>query len=176
MRLVDIKFDDMDELDPIFTLKKLYDVTGNCLENGYLGEEFTTFNFDENHTLEYATHCERRGSIIDSRGASLLDSVLIKQTKTSDELTSYYLYSWDSNKNVYAVLTVESEDYLNRYYDQMKKMNVNLCDGDISLNFEKMGLTFDGVNRVLLNQTVNPMDSMFEDIDNSIEDEISYRK
>ena len=176
MRLVDINLEERDELDPVFTLKRLYDVTGNCYENGFLGEEFIYFNYDENHILEYATNCEKKGSIIDSRGASLMDSVLIKQTQTSEELTSYYLYSWDTNKNVYAILTVENEDYLNRYYEQMKKMNVNLCDGDISMNFEKMGLTFDGVHRVLLNQTVNPMDSLFEEMDDSLIERNSFRK
>ena len=163
MRLVDINFNEMDEIDPIFTLKKLYDATGSCFENGFLGENFTYFNFDDNHIFEYATKCDRKGSVVESRGASLMDSVLVKQTQTNDDLITYYLYSWDTNKNVYTVLTVENEYYLNQYYDQMKKMNVNLCDGDISLNFEKMGLTFDGVHKVLLNQPFNPMDSFFED-------------
>ena len=163
MRLSEINSDESYEMDPILSLKRLQQATGNSIMNGFLGEDLSNCYFDDNGYLEFMTDCEREGVKIHSCGAVLEDSVIIKQVQSDRDNTTHHLYSWDLNNYHYTFLAIEDEDHLNRFYDTIKRTNTNLCVGDISDNFKKIGLSFDFVNRVLLNQSIDPFHQMFDD-------------
>ena len=91
----------------------------------------------------------------------MYEIVLISQTVKSSSDTSYRLYSWDVNNECYTLLSFDREFALKRYYDVIKRFNVNLNGDDVSSLFKEMGLTFDNVIQILLNQKVNPIDRMF---------------
>ena len=142
-------------------LVKLYKDTGNVISSGYLGEKFNDAYFDGNGRFNYSTHKESDEAVIDSHGIILDESVLISQTVKSSSDTSYRLYSWDVNNECYTLLSFDREFALKRYYDVIKRFNVNLNGDDVSSLFKEMGLTFDNVIQILLNQKVNPIDRMF---------------
>jgi hypothetical protein len=174
MRLREISIDGYSEVDPIVTLKRLYDTTGSCVMNGLLGEELKNCNFDENGVFEFTTDCENDDVQIHSQGAVLSDSVLIKQTQKDHNQSSCHLYSWDLRKRHYTFLSIQDEEHLNRFYNRIKRTDTNLCQGDISKSFQNMGLTFDAVNRVYLNQSIDPLHQMFDDEFSKEEKESSF--
>ena len=144
-------------------LEMLYQKTGNCPMNGFLGERLKDVSFDEEGRLEFSTHKEVDGTTIDSRGAVLTDSVLVRQNRESEVSTFHYLYSWDVPEGAYTFLAFDDEDAMKRFYQVIKRFDANLCDADISSVFQKMGLTFDSVTQVLLRQKASGLDEMFQE-------------
>ena len=167
MKLFDVNFNKIDELDPLYTLKKLFDVTGNCIENGLLAEDFTDCGFNEEHRLEYSTGYDNDGFAIASHGVVLPSGVLIKQVRSLDNDISYNLYSWDIYDNTYTNITFDNENALNNCFDTLKDKNISLSDANIEETFNSLGLSVDGVKNVLQNQhtkTVTTMPSSNDDI------------
>ena len=148
--------------DYVQPLVMLYKRVGNHSKDGYLGEKLDVL-FDGDGKLHYSTHKEINEGAVDSQGVVLGDSVLIKQVQRSHDLTSYRLYFWDTKKDMYTFLSFDNELSLNRYYDVIQRFGVSLCDEDISILFQEMGLTFESVNQILINQRNNPLDYMFEE-------------
>ena len=144
-------------------LEVLYKKTGNCSANGYLGEKLQDVSFDTEGRLEFSTHKEVDDVVVDSKGAVLSDSILVKQTQKGHSFTSCQLYSWDVSQNKYTFLAFDNEDSLNQFYSVIKRFDANLCDEDVSSLFQEMGLTFESVIQVLLNQERSPIEGMFEE-------------
>lgn len=143
-------------------LEKQFKRNGSCPMNGYLGEDMKV-SFDEEGRLEFSTQKTVEGSEVDSKGVALSEGVLVKQTQKSPASNSYRLYSWNEEGDRYTFLAFDSQRALDQYYKVLKRFNASLCDDDISTMFQEMGLSFESVTQVLLNQERNPMDAMFEE-------------
>lgn len=150
-------------------LEKLYNNAGNCVMDGFLGDSVDSCNFDENGILEFSSRKEKDGVIVQSVGAVLSDSILIKQNQEGEMSEFHNLYSWNKSGDSYTYLCFDDESVLNRYYGVMKRFDVDLCSEDISTAFKRMGLSFDNVTQVLLNQKVDPVQRMFDEEMNSEE-------
>ncbi len=147
----------------INVLEKLCNKTGNCSMNGYLASSLVDCSFDENGVLEFYSCKKDESGTTDSIGCVLDDSVLIKQVQKG-ELSDYSrLYSWNVEDGVYTYLEFDDKSALNTFYNRIKRMGVNLCDDDLSTSLQGMGLTFDNVTKVLINQKVDPLMSMFDE-------------
>ena len=143
-------------------LRMLYKNNGSCLVNGYLGDDVKDVSFDDNGHFEFTTHKDFDDSTVDSKEAVLDNSVLIKQTQKGYDFVSFRIYSWDVEQNKYSLLGFDRKDAMDRYYEVLKNNDINLCDDDISVLLQEVGLTFDSVTQVLLNQQTNPLDNMFQ--------------
>ena len=148
MRLLNVEFSVLDELDPLYTLKKLYDVTGNCLENGLLAEEFTNCEFDDEHRLMYFTSSEKDGNVINSQGVVLLNSVLIRQVQSVNDDEIYNIYSWNTFDNVYTKVTFDNKKALNNCFGALLDNHICLCDVDVEETFNKLNIPVDSVRSV----------------------------
>ena len=163
MKLFDVDFKNLDTLDPFYSLKGLYDVTGNVPESGFLAEDFIDCDFDDNNKLEFTTDCEKKGYIYSSCGVVLNDSVLIKQIFSTFIADLYFLYSWDTNDNIYTLLTFDDEELLDKFYDGIKNNNINLCSCDIADSLKKANLKIEDVKEIFPNQKLDPLKHMLDD-------------
>lgn len=143
-------------------LINLYNKTGNSSLSGYLGEELKDVLFDGDGKLHFSTDKKVEDIEINSHGVVLTDSVLIKQVQKGRYNSSYRLYSWDVDDSKYTFISFDNNMALNRYYDTVQRFDVSLCGEDISSLFQEMGLSFESVSQIILNQTMNPMDVLFE--------------
>lgn len=144
-------------------LEKLRDDAGNCIMNGFLTDSVSSCNFDSNGLLEFTSNKEKDGTLISSVGVVLPDSILIRQTQKGEVSSYYSLYSWDDEEECYTYLSFDSGDALKNYYERIKRLGVNLCKEDISDAFKAMGLSFENVTQVLLNQKVDPIQRMLDE-------------
>ena len=142
-------------------LRTLYQQTGDRLVSGFLGGEIERLELDEDGHLFFSTHREREEVQTDSRGVILDTSILIKQRQKGREDSFYRIYSWDLDAKQYTMLSFDGESSMNRFFNVMKRFDMNIGGEDITEVFRDMGLTFDSVNQILLNQSVNPMDELF---------------
>lgn len=162
MNISEFKTDD-DKSSSISRLESLYHNAGNCVMDGFLGDSVYSCAFDENGVLEFSSTKDKDGTVMESVGAVLSDGILIKQ-KQSGEFTQYHnLYSWNSESDSYTFLCFDDQSVLDRYYDVMKRLDANLCSEDITSEFKRMGLSFDNITQVLLNQKVDPIQRMLDD-------------
>lgn len=137
---------------------------GNCLANGYLGEENAEFFVDDSGILEYKTVHSSSEFETYSVGAILSDSVLIKQTQKSDSRIYNQLISWDVGNNSYTYVAFDNAEALDDCYQKLKSGDVNLSKKDISTEFSKLGISFDHVAQVLLDQKVDELSFMVESV------------
>ena len=144
-------------------LEKIYLISGNCIMNGFLGEDLLGTNLDDNGNFEFMSSKKSDEGVVDSVGVVLEDSILIKQVDQEESNTYYKLYSWDVETGTYTYLSLENQNSLNHFYNVIKRFGKNLCDEDISSSLAEMGLTFDTVTQVLLNQNVDPIERMFDE-------------
>lgn len=152
-----------DVVGSVDRLERLCNNAGNCVMNGFLGDSVSSCNFDENGILEFSSRKESEGVAVDSVGAVLSNSILIKQKQNGEMMHYHNLYSWDEDSDSYTYLSFDNEGELNRCYDTIKRFDANLCRDDITALFRNMGLSFDSVTQVLLNQKVDPIQRMFDD-------------
>ena len=138
-------------------LTTFYKRTGNCMMNGFLGDSLQNVSFDEDGRLQFSSLKEGE-TTVDTKGVVLSDSILLKQTVKEEGSTGYRLYSWDVDEDRYTFLSFDNPMTMNRYFDVIKRFDSNLCDEDISLLFQEMGLKFESVNQVLLNQKYRSVD------------------
>ena len=144
-------------------LGKLEKNAGNCIMDGFLGEDFLDLSFDDEGRLQFMSNKKIDDTSIDSIGVVLSDSVLIRQVEQNSILRSYRLYSWDVDRNLYTFLEFDDKSSWNHFFDVIKRFDICLCGGDISSQFQEMGLTFESVTQILLNQRVDPLSRMFDD-------------
>lgn len=140
MRLFDVDFRYLDELDPMYTLKTLYDVTGNCPETGYLEDEFIECGYTKEHDLEFATRHIDDSMDVKTVGIVLPTGVTLKQTRTAGDVSTNYLYSWDTRDNEYSYVCFDSLPALEAFYNRVTADEVNLCDVDIDEYAKENGL------------------------------------
>jgi len=160
MNIEELKQYGEDFTKPLVTL---YQNTGNCTVSGFLGEELQDVYFDGDGKLFFSTHKESDEISIDSHGVVLTDSVLIRQVQKGRYQSSYRLYSWDVDQDMYTFISFDNGMTLKRYYDTIQRFGTDLCGEDISSVFQEMGLTFDHVNQILLNQKVSPIEKMLRE-------------
>ncbi len=160
MNINDLKLYGDELTEPLLVLFKK---TGNKSISGYLGEEFNDLLFDDDGKIHFSTIKNADGMKIDSHVVLLDNSILIKQTQKGNYSSSYRLYSWDIDNDRYTYISFDNPIALNRYYDTIKRFDISLCGEDISSLFQEMGLTFESINQILLNQSIDPMEVLFDE-------------
>ena len=136
----------------INTLKELYKKTGNCVMNGYLGEALDNVYLDDNDEIIFNSHHEAYRCITDSRGVVLDDSVLIKQIQNDGKNSYYQIFSWNVLKTKYSYILFDSCDVMDFAYEKLKAFNYSLCDVDIVSIVRKIGVNFENISNILLDQ------------------------
>lgn len=151
------------------SLINLYNNSGNCDMNGYLGDSVDTVSFDKNGLLEFSSHKKNNQLDIYSKGAILDSGIIIGQVQNNDEKSINQLYAWNKECTEYTYVIFDSFDVLKKCYEQVKKYNVDLTNGNISTLFSKIGISFENIAQVLLNQKVDELNLMFrsDDINNN---------
>ena len=149
MRVCDLAQYGEDYTRPV---RMLYERSGNCVMNGYLGEDIKDVSIDDDGRFLFSISCVKDDSTIDTQGAVLPSGILLNQTIKSEESVSYRIYSWDEEFRRYTALTFDSCDAMKHAFDAIKHSGDNLCKKDITVLFQEMGLTLDPVTQVLLNQ------------------------
>ena len=143
-------------------LGKLYETSGNCMMNGFIGDSITSYSFDENGNLEFVSSKRDSKSQIDSTGAVLSDSIVIKQIQKADNASYNHLFSWDVDNSLYTYILFDDVDAMNKCYDNIKRNNSNLCVGDISSTLSQLDVSFDSISQILLNQKVENAASLLD--------------
>jgi hypothetical protein len=162
------------ENNNIGVLKTLYNNSGNCLMNGYLGDSVTAFSLDNSGNLEFKSEKKLEDSIVKSTGAILSDSVVIKQCDEKDDRTHYHLFSWDVPGNQYSYFLFLDEGPLNDCYEKIKNNDICLCGKDVPSVFKQLDISFEDIYQILLDQKVDAVDSMLNDAQGDFVGKTSY--
>lgn len=159
--------------EQLAVLKRLLVNTGNCVMNGYLGDSVSGVSLDEYGNIEFVSRKEDNSVLVESRGAVLSDSVVIRQKQDIKNRTYYQVFSWDLAEDVYTYIAFDDAESMNSCYEKIKKFDVNLCKEDISNKFVELGISFDSIAQILLNQSVHSDD--FVEDSTSSEKKSSHR-
>lgn len=152
-------------VEDAFVLTKLFAVTGDTSKSGYLDDSITGMNLDENGNLQFDSYREKDGRVITSTGVVVSDCVLIKQHEKVGKRDYYQIYSWDIDSKNYTYVSFDKMQSMDDCYDKLRRSQVNLHNEDISLKFSELGISFDDVAQVRLNQTMGSfsLDDMFKE-------------
>ena len=154
------------------SLINLYDNSGNCDMNGYLGDSVDTISFDKYGLLEFSYYKKINHLDVYSKGAILDSGIIIGQVQDSGIKSINQMYAWNKDCTEYTYIIFDSFDALKKCYQQAKKYEVDFTSGNISSLFSKLGISFDSVCQILLNQRVDNLNLMFNSSDNNI---VSYK-
>ncbi len=163
MRLFDFNFVYLDKLDPVFTLKSLYDVTGNCPESGYLEDEFVESGYNDKHDFEFETFHRGKSMDVKSVGVASVNGVTLKQVRTMGDVSTKYLYSWDTLNNEYSFVVFADESALDSAFDYVTSNETNLCYTDIDEYFKESGLPVSSILDIGYRQQLDPFLHMMDD-------------
>lgn len=155
-------------------LTNLLEKNGSCAMNGYLGETNIKFTIDNNGVFEFATTNQLENNETKSQGAILSDGVVIKQVQKTDRSSYNQLYAWNIDDNSYTYIVFDNNSSLDDCYEKTKAMDINLAKEDLSSKFAEMGISFDNVAQVLLNQKVDSVSSMVEEATREVVDDTSF--
>ena len=146
--------------EQLAVLKRLLGNTGNCAMNGYLGDSVSGVSITSNGNVEFSSNKKDDSTLVNSKGTVLSDSVVIKQEQTIGNRVYYQVFSWDLAEDVYTYIAFDDSESMNACYEKIKTFDVNLCREDISTKFVEMGIAFDHMAQILLNQSVHSSNSM----------------
>lgn len=158
----------------VAVLSSLLDKNGSCSMNGYLGSSNVKLSFDDAGILEFETRNEADDFVTESWGAVLSDGVVIKQVQKNSQVSYNQLFSWDVDSNSYTYLVFDNMQSMNDCYDKIKAFDVNLNKVDISSTFAELGISFDDVAQVLLNQKVDSVASLVDEAVSEATDDTSF--
>lgn len=144
-------------------LKSMCDNTGNNKYNGFISDMIYNVQFDDKGRMEFLSSKEVDGVNYDSVCTLLSDSFLVAQVEKDSKHSLYQLYSWDVNDKLYTYVVFDNKKSLMECFETVKDKDTNLCKNDIFLTFTEMGISFDNIAQVLLNQSNPELASMFED-------------
>ena len=105
----------------IEVLEDIFQRSGDCIENGYLGSSVSSISYDEFGRLEFQSEHFENGIIVTSSGAVLDDSVIIMQVQENDNSKLLSLYSWKRDGSNYTYLALDSLSALEKAYIEIKK-------------------------------------------------------
>jgi len=142
----------LDHQTEISNLLTLYDRLGNSEMTGFLGNENISFSIGSDSLLEYDSLMDDSNLVVYSKGVVVDDEVIIAQEKSVDGEDYYQIYSWDVLKNQYTYILFDTKVAMLDCYDKLKEFRVNFGDEDIAALFKTIGISFDSIKQVLLNQ------------------------
>jgi len=148
--------------EQLAVLKRLLVNTGNCSMNGYLGDSVSGVSITPQGNVEFASKKKDDSILVDSKGTVLSDSVVIKQEQTIGNRVYYQVFSWDIADDVYTYIAFDDVEAMDSCYEKIKTFDVNLCREDISMKFIEMGIAFDHIAQILLNQSVHSSNSTID--------------
>ncbi len=155
-------------------LNDLVNKNGSCSMNAYLGTADIQFSFDDLGLLEFETESKNEEIVTKSRGVVLDDCVVIKQVQSSDGISYNQLLSWDNADNSYTYIAFDNVKAMDDCYEKLKFNDINLAKGDISLVLTEIGISFDSIAQVLLNQKVDILSSMVDEATSQLADNTSF--
>lgn len=181
MRINDVsKFVNINDrvVEDSYVLTKLLLETGDTSKSGYLDDSITGMSLDEFGNLQFESHREKEGRVVDSTGVVFNGCVLIKQVEKVGTRSYYQLYSWDVADKCYTYVSFDREQALINCFDKIRGAQVNLHNEDISLKFSELGISFDDIAHVKLHQNMKSfsLDDMFRDRVVNHEMEVSLKK
>lgn len=135
-------------------LENLYNYSGNCVMNGYLGSSVLNISYDKDGYVEFESSHELDGLVTSSVGAVLDDCVIIKQVQQQNEKKLYQFYSWKKDGSCYTYLVFDSSEVLEYVYSSIKKNNVCFLDDNVNNIFSDLGVSFDNVMNIKIAQDV----------------------
>ena len=152
-------------VEDAFVLTKLFAATGDTSKSGYLDDSITGMKLDDNGNLQFDSYREKDGRIIISNGVVYNNCVLIKQHENVGKRDYYQLYSWDIESKNYTFVSFDNLESMDECFEKLRKTQTNLHNEDISLKFAELGVSFDDIAQVRLNQTMNSfsLDDMFKE-------------
>ncbi len=158
----------------VVLLNSLYATSGNCMMNGFIGDSIKSYSFDENGNLEFVSSRKDARSQIDSTGAVLNNGVVIKQVQKSENGNYNHLFSWNVGKSLYTYILFDDEKSMNNCYNEIKKRDINLCDGDVTSILGNIGVSFDNISQILLNQKVDSASSLIDAAEEEFVDKTAF--
>ncbi len=123
-------------------LERICELSGDCVENGYLGSSIANISYDEFGNVEFQSDFLGADFEIKSSGTVLENTVLIKQTRINAERKEFYLYSWDLNGTSYTYLVFDSEIVLDKAYSAMKAKNIGFLAKNIDNTLQSIGIAY----------------------------------
>lgn len=152
-----------DKSESLNVLKKIYRNTGNSAISGYLGDSVNDFSIDDYGNLEFKSSKKTENKEINSYGTVLENSVLIKQIQKSRDNIFYQLFSWNVSDNSYTYVVFDDMKSLDYAYNQLKRPGINVEESDVSLLFNELGISFDNIAQILLNQKADELSTMIDE-------------
>ncbi len=173
----DVNYNDR-VVEEAYVLTKLLSETGDTSKSGYLDDSITSMNLDEFGNLEFDSHKEKDGRVIDSKGVVYNGCVLIKQHEVIGKRDYYQMYSWDVANKCYTYISFDKEQSMLNCFDKLKRTQVNLHNEDISSKFAELGISFDDIAQVRLHQNMDSfsLDDMFKARVVSQDTDVSFKR
>jgi len=170
MNVVDCKYENGDT----GLLKQLYNNSGSCIMNGYIGDAAPIFSLDSNGCLEFETNKKIGDNYTKSKGAILSNSIAIKQLDKKGDRDYYQLFSWDVDNSMYSYILFDNIESLDDCYNKIKENNICLCNTDVTGFFKNNNISFDNVSQILVDQKVDSVSSMLDDAEDDFECKTSF--
>ena len=86
------------------SLINLYDNSGNCDMNGYLGDSVDTISFDKYGLLEFSSHKKINHLDVYSKGTILDSGIIIGQVQDSGIKSINQMYAWNKDCTEYTYI------------------------------------------------------------------------
>lgn len=132
----------------IEVLEDIFQRSGDCIENGYLGSSVSSISYDEFGRLEFQSEHFENGIIVISSGAVLDDSVIIMQVQENDNSKLLSLYSWKKDGSNYTYLALDSLSALEKAYIEIKKQNKGFLAANLDEDILDIGLSYRDIMNV----------------------------
>ena len=140
-------------------LKELYKTTDNREISGYIGDGLDNVYYDDNNDVIYSSHHESGNLTTDSWGVVLDNSILIKQIQNDGKDNYNQIFSWDISNMIYSYVLFDSPEVMDLAYDKLRVKQYSLCNTDVVSIFKEIGIKFENISNVLLNQEFIALES-----------------
>lgn len=144
-------------------LERLFNNTGDCVMNGYLGSGIQNISVDSLSHLEFESFKSAGDLETISTGCVLTDSVLIKQTQRRKNESFHQIFSWNGELNSYLWLQFNDVDAMDYSYERIKTFDESLDNSDLIQQLGKMGIPMDNISKVG-SESVSSLNDMVDEV------------
>lgn len=134
--------------EKIEILEKIYQRSGDCQENGYLGSSVANISYDEFGNVEFQSEHLIDGITTNSTGVVLDNSVAIMQVLESDNNRMLQLYSWKKDGSSYTYFLFDSMTVLENAYREIKRANKGFLAENLDNDLQELGIAYRDIMNV----------------------------
>lgn len=149
-------------------LEKLYNNTGNCVMNGFLGSSITNISYDDIGKLEFQSVHMADDLTTISTGVVLDAAVVIRQTQENDRNKYSQIFSWKKDGSSYTYIAFDQEDVMGYAYEQIKRYHPKFLGENIDQDLRELGIPFDNIMDVKVSQKVENVDTVSSMVDEAM--------